>query len=792
MVINVEKRVKYIGIVILTLLIFGMSSREVQASGGTKIHFISLCSTTDAILLESNGHYGMVDSGEDWDYPDGETYLLRDGVTKEFGFEQQVIHYLRKLGVKKLDFYIASHAHSDHIGSGDEILKNFPTGRLYINEYSDEYISSEEHFWDNQYVYDCLIQAAREKGTQIITDLDLPENEEYRTFSMGDMQIEIMNYERERDEEGNILPVPDENCNTLVAKVTAFDKVALLTGDIDPWAGDMEEYGDTAKIANQLIEQLWTEDVEENDQDWEIPEIELEEDYNITDHEEYNGVALAQQDEEALNRQTLDESRPNKGKRISLDLLKMSHHAINYNNTTYFLTSLNPKTVVVTGYESFYNAREKDCMPDAQMFATATDSAAVVADFSEEGVYTEYVKMSPGWMRYEGEFYYFDENGRPFTDMRSHVINGKEYCFNKKGAIETTDRWVQVDYGWKYWHADKRCFAVSEWLDIEDGRYYCDSEGWMVTGWQEIKGSTYYFEKTGEMKCDQWINGHYVDDEGKWIKEYSTAKWCLSGNLWWYQYGNGDYISGQWSMIDGVYYYFDSDGWMVTGWKKIGDNWYYFSPNGSIVTNTWIGDCYVNDKGIWDEKYEESRWINSGGYWWYRHEDGTYTQSGFELIDEEWYYFDSDGWMVTGWRNIAYYWYYFRSNGMMAKDTWIDGYYLDESGAWIVEKKPSYWIESRGRWWYRHGDGSYTRSDFEEIDGEYYYFDKDGWMVTGWQNISGDWYFFSDNGVMQAGVWVGEYYLKDTGVMAVDEWVEDGRYYVDESGVCRGYNALNP
>ena len=37
----------------------------------TKIHFISLNSTTDAILLESNGHYGMVDSGEDWDYPHG-------------------------------------------------------------------------------------------------------------------------------------------------------------------------------------------------------------------------------------------------------------------------------------------------------------------------------------------------------------------------------------------------------------------------------------------------------------------------------------------------------------------------------------------------------------------------------------------------------------------------------------------------------------------------------------------------------------------------------------------------
>lgn len=67
-----------------------------KPSGGTKIHFISLNSTTDAILLESNGQYGMVDSGEDWDYPDGEEYELREGVTIGIGYEQQVIHYLEQ------------------------------------------------------------------------------------------------------------------------------------------------------------------------------------------------------------------------------------------------------------------------------------------------------------------------------------------------------------------------------------------------------------------------------------------------------------------------------------------------------------------------------------------------------------------------------------------------------------------------------------------------------------------------------------------------------------------------
>ena len=78
------------------------------ASGNTtRIHFISLYGASDAILLESNGHFGMVDSGEDWDYPSGSTgskYPYRYGITTNEGYEQQVVHYLKQLGVEKLDF----------------------------------------------------------------------------------------------------------------------------------------------------------------------------------------------------------------------------------------------------------------------------------------------------------------------------------------------------------------------------------------------------------------------------------------------------------------------------------------------------------------------------------------------------------------------------------------------------------------------------------------------------------------------------------------------------------------
>ena len=720
----------------LLVVVLGMMvlapSKEAEAAGGTKIHFISLNSTTDAILLESNGHFGMVDSGEDWDYPDSQEYPFRQGVTTGIGYEQQVIHYLRQLGVEKLDFYIATHAHSDHIGSGDEILEYFPTKKLYINEYKDAYLydghrtdpndpyytenTGESHLWDNQYVYDQLIDAAKKSGTEIILNLDDPGKEAYRSFTMGDMAIEIMNYERDREEDGTIIPVPDDNCNSLVVKVTAFDKVALLTSDMDPWRRAADEYGDTAKIANQLIEQLWSE---EEDNDNGVNPAAVQDSYPQEIYEEANGVVLSIPDEayqvdtasgnEADTENTddeeemvpLDESKVNaSGKTVSIDLLKMVHHSIDYNNTTYFLTSLNPKTVVITGYESWYNKREQDCMPGAKMFATATDSAAVVAEFSEGGIDTGYVKVEPGWMEIDGRQYYFDANGRTFTDRGNHDIDGEKYCFDEKGAIDITNRWVEDGPVWRYWRDGK--YVVHDWVEVGGEYYYCDTFGIMVYGWQLINGKFYYFDSKGVMQKNTWIGDYYVDQNGVWLEHLKPAAWVLSGSRWWYRHSDGSYTSSNWEFIDGNWYYFDGAGWMLTGWQLINGSWYYLEPSGKMAADTWIGDYYVNASGAWEVgRRRAAEWILSGGRWWYRHVDGGYTASDWEYINGSWYYFDDAGWMVTGWRYVNGKWYYMYASGAMAANTWIGNYYLKSDGSmatleWVDGGK--YYVDESGLW----------------------------------------------------------------------------------------------
>ena len=47
------------------------------------------------------------------------------------GYEEVVVSYLKDIGVKNLEFVIATHAHSDHIGNMDTIFENFEVKNLY-------------------------------------------------------------------------------------------------------------------------------------------------------------------------------------------------------------------------------------------------------------------------------------------------------------------------------------------------------------------------------------------------------------------------------------------------------------------------------------------------------------------------------------------------------------------------------------------------------------------------------------------------------------------------------------
>ena len=357
--------------------------------------------------------------------------------------------------------------------------------------------------------------------------------------------------------------------------------------------------------------------------------------------------------------------------------------------------------------------------------------------------------------------------------------------------------------------------TILGWNETHD--MYTKEDGTFALGWQEIDQEMYYFNESGILQCDQWIDNHYVGLDGRmaknqWINDRyvdSNGLWqqnCWVNNgKWLYRYGDGTYAQNKFEVINGSTYYFDADGYMVTGWRVINQNWYYFNVSGCMATNTWVGNYYLGIDGVmarntWiDNVYvdasglrQQNGWIYNGR-WWYRYGDGSYPCSKFDVINGSTYYFDDSGYMVTGWKSIESNWYYFNasgcmvtnawvgnyylgSDGVMATKTWIGSYYVDENGLW----SPSKWVLQNNKWHYRYGDGTYATNKFEKISGSTYYFDVDGNMVIGWQEIDSNWYCFNASGCMLTNAWVGNYYLGSDGIMATNTWV--GNYYVKENG----------
>ena len=128
----------------------------------------------------------------------------------------------------------------------------------------------------------------------------------------------------------------------------------------------------------------------------------------------------------------------------------------------------------------------------------------------------------------------------------------------------------------------------------------------------------------------------------------------------------------------------------------------------------------------------------------------------------------------------------------MARDTWIGDSYVDKDGIWIEgkTKNQAQWIKVGNEKWYRHADGSYTRSNWEKIDGKWYFFDQNGWLKRScWVKPYDTWYYVDAEGVMQTG-WLklteGTYYLDESGAL-VEGWrvIDDTMYYFRSGGSLR-------
>lgn len=251
-------------------------------------------------------------------------------------------------------------------------------------------------------------------------------------------------------------------------------------------------------------------------------------------------------------------------------------------------------------------------------------------------------------------------------------------------------------------------FDNSEGWGKRDGYvYYYDKDGVSLKGVQKINGKTYYFNRIdGAMETGWQIvdgNRSYFDKK----KGYELFnQWIQDGDDYYFVGEDGAVKKMDWVNVGGKSYYLKADGKRAKDWIKIDDYWYDFNADGSMVTSAWKKNkdkwCYLKDNG-----QAATNWLQLGDKWYYFKDPSGELQTGWFRADGSWYYSDSDGVMQTGWAS--------------SNDGWS---YLDDS------------------------TGKMKKNEWVTVNGNTYYFNVNGIMVTGTRYIDGTKYVFNSDGTL--------------------------------------------
>ena len=559
--------------------------------GPTRIHVLTTTGSADAILLESRGVFAMIDGAEGIGAPDGKDprYPLREGVVPGWvGDTDWVLGYMSKHGVtsSNLAFYLGTHAHSDHIDNADEIIRKFRPKVIFSPEYSDKWITNPDGLWDNQWVYDHMVDAAKwaqkTYGAQFVQKVD-----GYNTHvQLGDMDVQLIPFDP--NETYKVTGTTDANLMGWGAKVSAFGRSAFLAADL----------------------------------------MDTEADWN-----KHNGF-------EARVAQVV-------GK---VDMLKAGHHGLRSSNFPPFMEALDPTAIIQTGSESYTpdNLTEKvihgDVLWAPMSEVGSAGVASVIATFSSAGIsYSDFSAASWGHeYGQESPRAWWFKGGRPAaTTGWWKGASGSWYYFAGKPSAEAST-WV-YDGGQWYWMDYSGAMASSGLVDTGKGLYYLDSAGHPSgNGWMQIKGKWYYLH-------DGRAHNGWLYDGGSWYwldgraGDMATG-WTSVQGSWYYMRSSGAMVTG-WLDGGGTWYYLSASGAMVTGWLYDHGSWYYFGSEGMMALG-WFSDgsavYYAAPSGAM-----ATGWLYSNGSWYYLSSSGA-RATGWVLDGGAWYYLSYDGRMVTG------------------------------------------------------------------------------------------------------------------------------------------------
>lgn len=179
-------------------------------SSNLHIYYIDV-GQADACLLEYDGHFMVIDTGDN----DDETFMVQ---------------YLQEKGVATIDYLVGTHPHADHIGGMDAVINHFDIGSIYMPRISA-----------NTQTFEDVLTAIEDKNLSVSTPVAGEE------FSFNGIPVQILS---------PLQTYEDTNNNSIVLKLN-YDKTSFLfTGDMEIEAEtDVENAGydlsaDVIKVAH--------------------------------------------------------------------------------------------------------------------------------------------------------------------------------------------------------------------------------------------------------------------------------------------------------------------------------------------------------------------------------------------------------------------------------------------------------------------------------------------------------------------------------------------------------------
>ena len=702
-----------------------------------RIHFITLNGSycnSDAILIESNGKYGLIDSSNPSTPSDDPNLAFTREYIDAAANGKTVVKYLTDLDVSHLEFVLATHSHSDHNGGIPDIAASGLVDNKTVYIYKEYAAITGQEAYHNDYYLEIATEAMKAKEATLLNVLDpnleakarqalgaalkrdtTDEVGDHLEFSFGDFLLRLFNL--------HVSSTVNENQNSIVTTVKKDDSGAILMADIE-----LENY-----MESRTVDAILRNDPT-----------------------------------------------------FRTDVYKVGHHGFSTSNSYDTLNALKPaNAVVTTTYRSAapFSTTLYNYFVEAfggTVFRTSDNGPAIIAEFGDQAVSIRrptakdaFTKAIPwitvypnGWRQwypdeetinlhfYEPQWIYF-KSGSPvkgwfkigsdwyfakdnYAVGPGWVTSGsKRYHLDSHGKMQT-NCWVSSDGKW--YHLDSNgVMQTNCWVSSGGKWYLMDSDGAMLKGWQTVGSKTYFFTDSGAMHTG-WLK-----DNGNWYFFASNGAmqtgWVSSGGKWYLMDSDGAMLKG-WRTVGSKTYFLGDDGVMRTGWVKYDGNWYFLNSSGVMQTG----------------------WVSSGGKWYLMGDDGAMLM-GWQTVGSKTYFLNDGGTMYTGWLKDNGNWYFFGSGGAM------------QTG----------WVNTGGKWYLMDSNGAMLMG-WQIVDGKTYYLDNGGVRQTGWIKDDGKWYYLESDGVMAADKWIGDYYMKSNGEMAVNEWI--GRYYVGADGKwIRNYQA---